>query len=236
MDEIDENMTIPIPEAVEEEEKIYPSTRAEIESELKDELKLKRGELKGKKLPATLTREECKTLIQFYKKGKLGPRNRLILRLLYATGMRIDELTNLRFADIFYDNRTIFVREGKGNKDRYVCVDDRTLEMLHRFQEHEGKKISDPVFDIGLRQIRRVVEKAGSKTGISAKYEAMGRYFSPHSLRHSFATHSFENGMRTFTLKKLLGHEYLGTTEIYLYCSTRYDEEEYRRTNPVREI
>ena len=76
---------------------------------------------------------------------------------------------------------------------------------------------------ISVRQIRRIVEEAGEITGISQKYAAMDRVFSSHSLRHAFATHCYENGMRTLTLKKLMGHEYLATTEIYLYTSMQVD-------------
>ena len=64
-------------------------------------------------------------------------------------------------------------------------------------------QLSDNIFKISIRQLRRIVEKAGTITGISEKYEAMNRVFSAHSLRHAFATHCYENGMRIFTLKKL---------------------------------
>jgi len=62
----------------------------------------------------------------------------------------------------------------------------------------------------------------------------MERYFSPHSFRHAYATHSYENGMRVFTLKKLLGHEWLETTTIYIYTAMKYEIEEYRGTGPLK--
>jgi integrase len=103
--------------------------------------------------------------------------------------------------------------------------------MLRQWQE--GKSLSESIFGLTLRQLRRIVEKAGEIVGIPQKYKGMDRVFSPHSLRHAFATHSYENGMRTLTLKKLLGHEFLGTTEIYIFTAMKYDVAEYRRTNPV---
>lgn len=190
-------------------------------------------------LPAVLTREECRILLDFYSADDTnGQRNGLILRVFYATGVRISEIAVLQYCDIFWDSNLVFIRSGKGSRDRYVCIDDVTLEMLKAFQEEEGQAENPEVeiFDISVRQIRRVVEKAGDETGIAAKYDAMNRVFSAHSFRHAFATHSYENGMRIFTLKKLLGHEYLGTTEIYIHTATNYDWMEYERSNPFIEL
>lgn len=213
----------------------YKNAKEEIKAELSREIR-GAGELgRGMKLPAVLSREECFQLMNAYTKGKFAFRNNLISRLLYSTGVRVEESENLKFSDINYDAQTIFVRSGKGEKDRYVCVDEETLKLLKEWQiqDQEGKDLADFVIGLSLRQIRRVVEKAGEMTGVSKKYEAMGRVFSTHSLRHAFATHSYENGMRTLTLKKLLGHEYLGTTQIYVYTAMKYDVAEYRRTNPL---
>jgi integrase/recombinase XerD len=183
------------------------------------------------RLPVVLTREECRQLMTAFKTGKHAFRNNLISRLLYSTGLRIEELANLRFCDICYETKTVFVRSGKGEKDRYACADSETLRILKEWQGEKAPEAS--VIGLTLRHIRRIVEEAGRLTGISQKYEAMGRVFSPHSYRHAFATHCYENGMRILTLKKLLGHEYLGTTEIYIFTAMKYDVEEYRRTNPM---
>ena len=90
---------------------------------------------------------------------------------------------------------TIFIREGKGGKDRYVCADPETFEMLKAWQEEGNKSPYDSVPGVKVRQIRRIVEKAGDMTGVSQKYDAMDRVFSAHSFRHAFATHLYENGM-----------------------------------------
>jgi len=188
---------------------------------------------RGDKLPATLSREECRQLMTAYLEGKWAFRNNLISRILYATGMRGEELENLKVCDLLYDQGTIFIRAGKGDKDRYVCCDEETFKMIRQWCEGEKKDLADPVIGVSVRQIRRIVEEAGEITGISQKYEAMGRVFSSHSLRHAFATHCYENGMRTLTLKKLMGHEFLATTEIYLYTSMRYEVEEFKKVGPL---
>jgi len=77
---------------------------------------------RGDKLPATLSREECRQLMTAYLEGKWAFRNNLISRILYATGLRGEELENLKVCDVLYDQGTIFIRAGKGDKDRYVCA------------------------------------------------------------------------------------------------------------------
>jgi integrase/recombinase XerD len=191
---------------------------------------------RGDKLPATLSREECRELLAAYLEGKWAVRNNLIARVLYATGLRGEELENLKVCDLFYDQGTIFVRAGKGDKDRYVCCDEETFRLLRQWCEEQKKSLADPVFGLSVRQIRRIVEGAGEITGIAQKYEAMGRVFSSHSLRHAFATHCYENGMRTLTLKKMMGHEFLATTEIYLYTSMRYEVEEFKKVGPFGNV
>lgn len=205
----------------------YSSARSELSAELKPELGPKAKV--GRKLPAILTRDECNDLMNAYQTGKKAARNRLIIRLLYATGMRIEEFANLKFCDIFYDNETIFIRDGKGGKDRYVCADPGTFDMLKAWQQDGNKSPSDFVPGVKVRQIRRIVEKAGDMTGVSQKYDAMGRVFSAHSFRHAFATHLYENGMSIFAIKKLLGHEFLSTTEMYINCTIEQAHKEYEK-------
>lgn len=214
----------------------YKSAQDEIRWELREEfggLPEKYGWTRDRLLPATLSREECQSLMTAFNKGKFARRNNLILRTFYSTGIRIEEMENLCFCDINFSNKSIFIRAGKGDKDRYTVADNETLRQLKSWQEDEGKKLADSLFGIQLRQIRRVVEEAGEITGISQKYEAMGRVFSAHSLRHAFATHCYESGMRLPTLQKLLGHDYILTTMIYLYVSHQSDIEEYERTHPL---
>lgn len=220
------------------EEKNYDNAAEEIRAELRSEMRGLVGWSKARDrgLPATLSRRECKALMSAYKKGKFAERNNLVIKVLYSTGMRIEELEELKFCDVFFDNQTVFIRSGKGNKDRYCCIDTDTLKELKVWQIEEKKEVGDSVFGLSKRQLRRVIEKAGEITGVSKKYDAMGRVFSCHSLRHAFATHSYENGIRVPTLRMLLGHEHLGTTMIYLYTAKKYDVIEYNRTNPIQNI
>ncbi|MBU0580211.1 MAG: tyrosine-type recombinase/integrase [Candidatus Margulisbacteria bacterium] len=214
-------------------EKKFDNASEEIKAELKHEIKDlgKWSKTRGRRLPATLSRNECKALMTAHKKGKLAFRNNLIIRVLYASGIRVDELAELKFCDIFYDEQTIFVRSGKGDKDRYTCVDSETLEFLRKWQG--DKDLRESVFGLSRRQLRRIVEKAGDITGISAKFDAMDRVFSCHSLRHAFATHCYENGLRVPTLRMLLGHEHLGTTMLYLYTAKKYHVKEYCEYHPL---
>jgi len=206
---------------------------AEFQDEVPEVSKLKDKDLQ-RLLPAILSRKECKDLVDFYKLDASVKefRNHLIMRLFYATGVRIAELSRIVFADIDYNQRVIFIRSGKEHKDRYVCFDSDTSKLLKKAQEEANNDLKQKIIGVSIRQIRRIVEAAGSGTGISEKYAAMGRVFSAHSLRHAFASHCYENGMRLFTLKKLMGHEYLGTTEIYINTAVSFDILEYERSNP----
>jgi integrase/recombinase XerD len=223
-----------------EEQKVYRNAMEEILAEFGDELIGgyfgKEGKKRGKRvrrLPATLLREECRLLMTAHTKGKWAFRNNLIIRLMYAAGIRLAEEENLNVADIRFADQTMFVRVGKEKKDRYVCVDSETLSLLKTWIESEGKKLEDSLFDLSDRQIARVIEEAGEITGVAQKYAGMERRFSPHSLRHSFATHCYENGMDLFVLKKLMGHEYLGTTLIYVETAMAREREEYVKTGPL---
>ena len=196
----------------------------EVFEELVDEL----GDaaLTGKHLPAVPTRREIRRLIQAAR----PPRDRLIMRLLYATGVRVGELVKLQAADVRSD-LTVFIRSGKEDKDRYVCVDPATMRMLERWIAADPNRES--LLDISVRQVNRLVKEYAGPLGLVEKYEQMNRSFSPHSFRHAFATHSYENGMDLYVLKKLMGHEFLTTTEIYVATSMRYARKVYRKTNEL---
>jgi site-specific recombinase XerD len=169
---------------------------------------------KGEKLlPAVLSRQEIR---QCVKTGK-SERNQLIIRVFYATGVRLEELSHLVVADIRWDEKELFVRRGKGAKDRLVCLDDGTLALLKEYTKKMA--VHRSLFNLGKRQIERIVTECGNMLGLVERYRAQGRRFSPHAFRHSMATHLFEKGMDLFTLKKTLGHDYLDTTEIYVHVS-----------------
>jgi integrase len=191
----------------------------------------KKGETKAKgrrrRLPVVLSREEVVKLLE----APDNDRDRLILRLLYATGMRIGVLANLQVCDIDWDDAQIFVRGGKGDKDRYVNADPQTFAMLAEYVKDKAPE--EKIFDIGARRMQRIVEQYGDSTGVQPKYTAMGRTFSAHTLRHTYATYLYENGMGLGMLKTLMGHERLETTEIYIYVAARKRREEYMKYHPL---
>jgi site-specific recombinase XerD len=155
-------------------------------------------------------------------------RNYLILRLLYASGMRVSELANLVYGDVFYREGRLFVRQGKGSKDRYVLIDRETGELLREFQGEQP--LEAPIMDIEVRQIANVIKKVGKETGILAKYESQGYSLSPHSFRHAYATHLYRNHMDSFALEKLMGHVDLETTFAdYVSCDLAFWQAAYTR-------
>ncbi|CAM9319903.1 unnamed protein product, partial [Phaeothamnion confervicola] len=185
--------------------------------------------LRAKKtLPATPTREEIRQLLEAPSlTDRTGPRDRLILRTLYATGIRLAELCALKFADINYEGQSLFIRDGKGAKDRYVLADVQTMAMLKQWQGDQGPEAV--VFDLSDRQIERLVTQYGTQTGLTQKYAAMDRGLSPHSFRHAYATHFYENGVDLFTLKRLMGHAYLDVTENYIEVAVHRSLEQYEQ-------
>ena len=219
----------------EKNEKFYENSPEEIRAELKKEVRgLEEWSWnRGRVLPLILSREECKALMNAFTKGKIAWRNNFIIRVLYATGMKVEELERLRFQDISFDTGSVFVREGKKSRERYSFLDPETLEKLRSWME--GKDQGESVFGISSRQLRSIVKRAGEKTGISEKFKALGRRFTAHTLRHTFACHCYEEGMRLPTLQKLLGFEYLRTTMIYLYTARKNDLVEYGRSFPLSE-
>lgn len=169
--------------------------------------------------PAAIpTREEVGILLQA---ATVQPRDYLLMRLLYATGVRVGEVVALRWADVNWDELTIFVRDGKGDKDRYVLVDPTTLRLL---AERKGESTPEmTLFGIKARAADKQFRKFARQTGLFQKYGEQGLGLAPHSFRHAFATHSYENGMDVYSLQALLGHEFLSTTYIYIKTA-RTDE------------
>lgn len=176
----------------------------------------------GKKLPDTLSEKEIDTLINSIDLSKPeGERNRAILEVLYGCGLRVSELTNLKVSDLFFNEGFIKVT-GKGNKQRFVPITNITqkyiaiyttqirnlqsIESGHEdilFLNRRGKQLTRAmIFTI----IKKLAEKSGLKKNIS-----------PHTLRHSFATHLLQNNADLRSIQLMLGHESITTTEIYIH-------------------
>jgi integrase/recombinase XerD len=207
----------------------YKTPLQEYAAEMRPELGLAllRAMLKEEKelLPAVLTRNDVRLCSQTGK----TERNRLIVRLFYSTGVRREEMASFVVGDIRWDDGLMFVREGKGSKDRLVCVDPKTLELLRAYTRKMALKQS--LFDLTGERLNDIVEESGNMLGLVERYLAMGRRFSSHALRHSMATHSYENGMDLLALKKLLGHDHLETTEIYVQVSMARVQQEYKKAH-----
>mgnify|MGYP005632099489 CR=1 FL=1 len=168
-----------------------------------------------KRLPTALTKEEVEKLL----KAAENERDKIIVRALYSTGVRVSELCNLKWDDINLDSGEVRVR-GKGNKERIVLMDAETLNLLKEYKEKHPSK--EKVFPISPRTVQRIVKKVAEKAGIRKKC-------TPHALRHSLATHLLEKGVDIRIIQELLGHSSLSTTQIYTHVSRTLLKQEYSK-------
>ena len=205
--------------------RIPPTAEAEWRRELGHEIQAKR---KGLPLPVAPTPKDIQDLFEATKNHQ---RNYLIIRTLYASGVRREELTNIRVADLYPDRNIIFVRQGKYDKDRYVFIDEETSRLLADYTN--DFQLTDQIFDLSTRTINRVVNAAAEKTGLRQRLQAMGHNFTPHSLRHAYATHMYDNGADTFVLKTLLGHLFLRTTKTYVHIGINALSDRYFHNHPL---
>lgn len=181
----------------------------------------------GRKLPEVLTIEEIDAMIDAIDlSSNEGQRNKAILETLYSCGLRVSELVSLRFEDCFFDEGFIRVI-GKGNKERLVPVSPSVIEEVTLYAENDRgnvpvKKGSEAIVFLNRRGaqltrvmiftiIKRLAETAGIKKTIS-----------PHTFRHSFATHLIEGGANLRAVQDMLGHENITTTEIYTHLDQRF--------------
>lgn len=191
---------------------------------------------KEKKLPSFLYCSELEDIFEISNLDTpLGQRNRLILELLYATGIRVSELVNIKIEDIDFDRRTIMIL-GKGKKKRNVIYGDYCENIMNTYLNDGYHKLlknkkSDYLIinnnggHITTRAIRYIINKI-----INAS--ALKKHISPHTLRHSFATHMLESGADLLTVQELLGHESLSTTGIYTHITNEHLREVYLHSHP----
>ncbi|MEM2933316.1 MAG: tyrosine-type recombinase/integrase [Methanocellales archaeon] len=174
------------------------------------------------KAPVYLTLEEVELLLNAAK----NPRDRLIFQILYATGLRVSELINIRYSNIDFKNCTIKVF-GKGSRERYVLVREELMGEIKCFCEVNKKSDMDRLFNITARAIELNIKKAAKQVGIRKEV-------TPHKLRHSFATHMLQRGADIRAIQKLLGHSSLNTTQIYADYSIEDLKKIYNRTHPLK--
>lgn len=185
----------------------------------------------NKPLPNTLNYEETEKLLHFDKLDTSWDIEcHLVLELLYSTGLRASELSDIKIGDIYKSDRRITVT-GKGQKGRTVYYGEFAQDALDKYlsirpsllkkENHDYLLVNQRGGKLSRSSIFKMIEKKALSSGIN-------HHLSPHTLRHTFATHLLANGADIKTVQELLGHENLGTTEIYTHLSNSYLQEEYR--------
>ncbi|MDJ0646764.1 MAG: site-specific tyrosine recombinase XerD [Flavobacteriaceae bacterium] len=191
----------------------------------------------GRKLPDTLSEEEINTIIDTIDLStKHGQRNKTLLETLYSCGLRVTELITLQLSDLFFDEG--FVRViGKGDKQRFVPINLHTQKLIliyvNQVRNHikTQKGHEDTLFlnqrgkQLTRTMIFLIVKEASERAGIR-------KNVSPHTFRHSFATHLLERGADLRSIQQMLGHESITTTEIYMHVDKTFLKEVVEKYHP----
>ena len=177
-----------------------------------EKIKIKRPR-KNRHLPDILSREEIAKMLRLTN----NPKHKAIIAVLYSSGVRREELLNLKIRDIDPDRMLIRIRNGKGNKSRDTLLAQNALELLRSY--YRGYHPSEYLFEsyrprvaYSATSVEKVVQRAVQRAGIT-------KNIYPHSLRHTFATHLLEQGTNLKVIQKLLGHASLRSTMIYLHLA-----------------
>ncbi len=181
----------------------------------------------GRKLPDTLSLEDIDNLIAAVDLSKLeGERNRAMLETLYGCGLRVSEIITLKISDLFFDEGFIKIT-GKGNKQRFVPIAKSTQKYIELYKNSIRthldivKGFEDTLFlnrrgkQLTRAMVFTIVKELAVKINLS-------KNISPHTLRHSFATHLLENGADLRSIQMMLGHESITTTEIYVHLDRKH--------------
>lgn len=202
----------------------------------------------SKRLPKAITAEQVERLLSAPgEHDVLGRRDRAMLETLYSTGIRVSELVGLDCSDLDFENEAMHVR-GKGQKERIVPLGSHALLAIKRYTDlllsdakfgpmcasRRESNETMPLFlnkhgnRLSSRSVRRKLDKYLRSVGLDPS-------ISPHTLRHSFATHLLENGADLRSVQELLGHQSLSTTQVYTHLSTKRVEESYKDAHPRAE-
>ena len=191
----------------------------------------------GRKLPDTLSIQEIDTLIDSIDLSHpQGERNRTILETLYSCGLRVTELINLQISDLFFDEGFIRVI-GKGDKQRFVPINYETQQFISTYIEYirchtlPQKGHEDTLFlnRRGKKLTRNMIFTIIKNLAIEANID---KNISPHTFRHSFATHLLERGADLRAIQQMLGHESITTTEIYMHLDRSHLKEVLEKFHP----
>lgn len=195
----------------------------------------------GRKLPDTLSINDIDRLItaidlsKTYNGINIGERNRAIVETLYSCGLRVSELTHLKISDLFFDEDFIKVT-GKGNKQRFVPIGPNTKKYINIWKDIRAHMTISPehkdtlFLNIRGRQLTRAMIFTIIKNLAQAIH--LNKIISPHTLRHSFATHLLENGADLRAIQLMLGHESITTTEIYMHVDRTHLKEVLLQYHP----
>ncbi|TAI48282.1 site-specific tyrosine recombinase XerD [Flagellimonas allohymeniacidonis] len=181
----------------------------------------------GRKLPDTLSLKEINALISAIDLSKPeGERNRAILETLYGCGLRVSELIGLKLSDLFFEEGFIKVT-GKGDKQRFVPISEINKKYIniYRNEIRIHQKIQEPFQDfLFLNRRGAQLTRAMVFTIVKRLAEDIGlkKNISPHTFRHSFATHLLENGADLRAIQQMLGHESITTTEVYMHVNRKH--------------
>ncbi|AOW16314.1 site-specific tyrosine recombinase XerD [Polaribacter vadi] len=191
----------------------------------------------GRKLPDTLSEEEINELISAVDLShSQGERNRTILETMYSCGLRVSELVTLKISDLFFEEGFIKVT-GKGNKERFVPIHYNAQKYItiyiSEIRSHlkPSKGFEDTLFlnrrgkGLTRQMIFTILKDLSAKINLNKK-------ISPHTLRHSFATHLLKNGADLRAIQQMLGHESITTTEVYVHLDTSYLKEVVETYHP----
>lgn len=192
-----------------------------------------RGPRQEKHLPHFLGAEEMPRLLETPTDGPLAVRDRAILETLYSGGLRVSELTGLDLEDLDLDAATLLIR-GKGRRERIALLGPPAVEAVKHWLDVRPslpKKATQAVFlnknggRLSTRSVGRLLEKYLALGGLDPRT-------SPHTLRHSFATHLLDAGADIRSVQELLGHRSLGTTQVYTHVTTHRLQDSYRKAHP----
>lgn len=186
-----------------------------------------------KKLPKFIYYNDLLEILEESSKDSDGIRDKLIIEMLYATGVRVSELVNIKYSDIDYNNRRIRV-SGKGNKERIVYFGEYALDQLNEYTSTHKKNDEGYVFinskggQLTDRGVRYIIDNIMKRLSVKV-------HVTPHVLRHTFATDMLNNGCDIKIVQELLGHSSLRTTEVYTHVTNERLKEVYYKYHPRRD-
>ena len=193
----------------------------------------------GVKLPDTLSEQEINSLISAIDLSKVeGERNRAMLETMYSCGLRVSELIDLKISDLFFEEGFIKI-VGKGNKERFVPIHSSAqnyiMLYINEIRSHLSikKGFQDTLFlnrrgkSLSRQMIFMILKALAIKINLNKK-------ISPHTFRHSFATHLLKNGADLRAIQQMLGHESITTTEVYVHLDTSYLKKIVEKYHPIK--